>query len=81
MTTEAEVFGVPSKEDFAHKIYELARLLDCNLIDAIVFFSEENEIPMEEIIPMLDRSIREDIQQAAIKDRYVIVEKTPTLEI
>ena len=66
-----------SKEKFASIIQTLAEENDFNLIEAITSYSEENDIDMSELIPLLDRNLREQIKLEAIKHRYVLGFKLP----
>jgi len=66
-----------SKEKFASIIQTLAEENDFNLIEAITSYSEENDIDMSELIPLLDRNLREQIKLEAIKHRYVLGIKLP----
>jgi len=66
-----------SKEKFALIINELAQENDFNLIEAIISYSEENDVDMTEIIPLLDRNLREQVKIDAIKHRYVLGFKKP----
>jgi len=61
-----------SKEKFALIIQDIAKENGLNLIEAITAYSEENDLDMREIIPLLDRNLTEQIKLDAIEHRYVL---------
>lgn len=68
---------ITSKEKFASEIRRLARDNNLNLIEAITSYCEDNNVMMEDIIPLLDKNIREEIRCDAIDHRYVVGFKKP----
>lgn len=64
-------FEATSKEQFASEIRLLARRNGLNLIEAISSYCEDNDVDMEDVIPMLDRNMKEEIRCDAIQHRYV----------
>lgn len=68
---------ITNKEKFASEIRRLARDNNLNLIEAITSYCEDNDVMMEDIIPLLDRNIREEIRCDAIDNRYVVGFKKP----
>lgn len=66
-----------SKEQFAANIRSIARKNKLNVIDAITSYCEDNEIQMEDVLPLLDRNLKEEIRVTAIEDRYVRGFKKP----
>lgn len=63
---------ITSKEKFASEIRQLARENDLNLIEAITSYCEDHDVMMEDIIPLLDKNIREELRCDAIDHRYVV---------
>lgn len=63
---------ITSKEKFASEIRQLARDNDLNLVEAITSYCEDNDVMMEDIIPLLDKNIKEEIRCDAIDNRYVV---------
>lgn len=63
---------ITSKEKFAAEIRRISRENDLDLIEAITSYCEDNNIMMEDVIPILDKNIREEIRCAAIDGRYVV---------
>lgn len=61
-----------SKEQFASTIRAIARKNKLNIIDAITSYCEDREIQMEDVLPLLDRNLKEEIRSAAIEHRYVL---------
>lgn len=68
---------VSSKEQFAATVRKIARTNKLNLIDAITSYCEDREIQMEDVLPLLDRNLKEEIRVAAIENRYVRGFKKP----
>lgn len=46
-----------------------------NIIDTIVGYVEDNELDMEDVIPLLDQSIQERIRVCGVEERYVLGQK------
>lgn len=69
--TQVNEIEVSSKEQFAATVRQIARKNGLNLIDAITSYCEDNEIQMEDVLPLLDRNLKEEIRVAAIDGRYV----------
>lgn len=61
-----------SKERFASIIKDIATTNDLNMIEAVTSYCEENDIDMSEVIPLMDRNLKEQIKLDAIKHRYVL---------
>lgn len=70
---------VTSKERFAAQIRHIARTNRLNLIDSITSYCEDEEIMMEDVIPLLDRNLKEEIRVTAIENNYIRGEKVTTL--
>jgi len=70
---------VTNKEKFASQIRAIARYNNLNLIDAITSFCEDEEIMIEDVIPLLDRNLKEEIRVTAVGLNYVRGEKVTTL--
>ena len=47
----------------------------------MVSFCEDNECDMEDLIPLLDKSMKERIRVEAIQNRYVLTQKINPLPI
>ncbi len=62
---------VSSKEQFAAHIRKLARNNGLDLIEAITSYCDDKQMEMEDVIPLLDKNLREEIRVAAIQGRYV----------
>lgn len=60
-----------NKELFANEIHYLCRHEGLNVIEAISEFCEKRNLDMEEVLPLLDKGMKEDIRVAAIENRYV----------
>lgn len=43
-----------------------------NIIDTVVSYCEENNLHMEDIIPLLDQNIKDRIMVCGVDERYVI---------
>ena len=76
--TQVNEIEVNSKEQFAATMRQIARKNDLNLIDAITSYCEDNEIQMEDVLPLLDRNLKEEIRVAAIEGRYIRGVKQPS---
>lgn len=63
---------ITSKEKFAAEIRQLARENDLNLIEAITSYCEDHDVMMEDIIPLLDKNLKEELRCDAIENRYVV---------
>ena len=71
-----------TKEQFALKIAEIGTKNNLDIIESISSFCEDNLIEIEDIIHLLDRSMREKIKMVAIEKRYVLgIKKTGKIEI
>lgn len=68
---------INNKEQFSAKIHKIARENGLNIIDAITSYCEDNDFLMEDIIPLLDRNMKEEIRVSAIENRYVRGFKKP----
>ena len=68
---------VSNKEYFASNIRTIARNNNLDLVEAITSFCEDNEYQMEDIIPLLDKNLREEIKVDAIAGRYIRGFKIP----
>lgn len=62
---------VSSKEQFAAHIRSVARKNGLDLIEAIASYCEDKRVDMEDVIPLLDKNLREEIRVDAIDGRYV----------
>lgn len=60
-----------SKEKFATEIHRMCRDEDLDVFEAVVEFCSRHECDMEDVIPLLDNGLREDIKVASIRNRYV----------
>lgn len=63
---------ITSKEKFAAEIRGIARDNNLDLIEAITSYCEDNDVFMEDVIPLLDKNLKEEIRCAAIEGRYVV---------
>lgn len=50
-----------------------------NTIDAIVYFCEQNECDVSEIVTALDRTLKEELWEDALSERYIIAKKKGSL--
>jgi hypothetical protein len=62
---------IKSKEKFSNQIHRLCRDENLDVVEAITEFCSRNEIEIDDIIPLLDNGLKEDIKVAAIRGRYV----------
>ena len=69
MMNEVEI---TSKEKFAAEIRKLARDNNLNLIEAITSYCEDHDVMMEDIIPLIDKNLKEELRCDAIDNRYVV---------
>jgi hypothetical protein len=76
--TIAEI-TLSNKEKFALEISRIKRNHNLNTIDAIVFFCEENECDIMDIIPVIDVRLKEEMWNVAIENRYILEKKQPSL--
>lgn len=58
-------------EKLTGMIYQVSSEKSLSLIDSVTFLSEDLKIDIEDIIPILDSSILEQIKIEAIKNRNV----------
>lgn len=72
---------ITSKEKFANEIHAMCREEGIDAFEAVTEFCARNEVDMEDVIPLLDRGLREDIKVAAIRGRYVRGFKLNELEL
>lgn len=70
-----------NNEKFAKIILEFARVNKLNLVEALVCYSEDNEMEMEDVIKLLDKSMKKRIEVEAIENRYVVGKKISKLPI
>jgi len=66
---------VTNKEKFAATIRTIARENDLNLIESISSYCEDNEIDMEDVIPLLDKNMKAELRVCAVQHRMVPGEK------
>lgn len=66
---------INSKELFASKIRTIARENNLDLVEAITSYCEDHALQMEDVLPLIDRSLKEEIRVAAINGNYVLGEK------
>lgn len=62
---------ITNKEVFAATIRKLADDNDLNLIEALTSYCEDHDFMMEDVLPLLDNNIKEEIRNIAIDKRYV----------
>lgn len=62
---------VTNKEKFAAEIRLIARRNGLNLIESITSYCEDNDIMMDDAIPLLDRNMKEELRACAIQNRMV----------
>jgi hypothetical protein len=60
-----------SKEKFSIEIHHMCIKENLNIVDAITEFCNRNNVDMEEILPLMDKGMKEDVRVTAIKNRYV----------
>lgn len=60
-----------SKEKFSIEIHRMCINENLNIVDAITEFCNRNNVDMEEILPLMDKGMKEDVRVTAIKNRYV----------
>ena len=53
---------ITSKEKFAAEIRGIARDNNLDLIEAITSYCEDNDVFMEDVIPLLDKNLKEEVQ-------------------
>ena len=68
---------VNSKEQFAASLRKVARKNNLNIIDALTSYCEDRDIQMEDVLPLIDRNLKEEIRVTAIENRYVRGFKKP----
>lgn len=70
-----------TKEQFALKIAEISNNNQLDIIESIISFCEDNLLDVDDVIPLLDKSMRDKIKVVAIDKRYVLgVKKVGVLE-
>jgi len=62
---------IDSKENFADHIRATSKHNHISLMDSITSYCMDTEIPMENIIQMIDKSLKEEIRVEAINNRMV----------
>jgi hypothetical protein len=62
-------------QTFSINILKLSIEDNINVIDAIVFYCEKNNIDMETVLPLIDQTLKERIKLCAIEERYVFLKK------
>lgn len=60
-----------SKEKFSNEIHRMCLNENLNIIDALTEFCSRNNVDMEEVLPLMDKGMKEDVRVMAIKNRYV----------
>lgn len=64
---------------FEEEISRIKVECDCNYIDAVVLYCEKNKLEMENIIPLINKSLKEKIAMDAAS--LNLIEKKNTLPI
>lgn len=59
-------------EDFSQSLIQFSIHSGLNIIDAIVSYCEDNDILMEEIIPLLDKNIIDRIKVCGVEEKYIL---------
>ena len=67
-----EMIEVTNSEKFAAEIRKLAKDNEINLIEAITSYCEDNDTMMEDVIPLIDGNLKEELRIDAIDNRYVV---------
>lgn len=68
---EAEEVMTQTPADFSMGLIQDSLRNQMNIIDTVVAYCEDNEIEMEDVIPLLDQSIQDRIRVCGIEERYV----------
>ena len=55
-------------ESFAHIIDNISRTLNLNTLESVCHFVYINEIDMEDILPLINKSMKDKIRMAAVDD-------------
>lgn len=69
---DIEDFEMVNSEDFSMNLIENSINSDLDIIETIVSFCEENELSMEDVIPLLDKNIIDRIKVCGVENRYII---------
>jgi len=69
---DIEDFEMVNSEDFSMNLIENSINSNLDIIETIVSFCEENELSMEDVIPLLDKNIIDRIKVCGVENRYII---------
>lgn len=72
---EMEDVVMQTPEQFSMGLIKESLKTQVNIIDTVVAYCEENEMDMEDVIPLLDQSIVERIRVCGVEERYILGEK------
>lgn len=61
-----------NKEKFSLELSRIKVQHNLNTIDAIIFFCDQNECDVVEIVSAIDRTIKEELWEDALKERYIL---------
>lgn len=64
-----------NSEDLSIELIKSSIHSGLNIIDTIVSYCEDHDIPIEELIPLLDQNIIERIKVCGIEEKYVVGKK------
>lgn len=71
-----------TKEQFALKIAEISSKNNLDIIESITSFCEDNMLEVDDVLHLLDKSMKDKIRMVAIEKRYVLgVKPTGKLDI
>lgn len=71
-----------TKEQFAVKIIERCSKNNIDVIESIALFCEDNQLEIEDILHLLDKSMKDKIKMIAIEKRYVLgIKPTHNLDV
>ncbi len=68
-----------NKQKFTLEISRLSSNHSVSTLEAIMMFIEQNECDVLDIVPVIDRSIKEQLWECAKEERYILHEEVSTL--
>lgn len=68
-----------NKQKFSLEIARLRSKHNIDTLEAIMLFVENNDCDILDVVPVIDRSIKEKLWEAFKKDRYVLNQDVSTL--
>ena len=62
---------ITNKQKFAAQMRMIAHNNDLNLVEAVTSYCEDNEFHMEDVIPLFDHNMKEELRVCATENRMI----------